>query len=102
MGHWLPVRPGAAFVVDNRPGASTERHAAGFNPKIGQEISRITSALAYVAAGPGVSLVPASLQRLNTKGVSYGRITPAPPKLPLVYVARRVDTTSPENGEAAN
>jgi len=44
---------------------------AGFSPRLGQEAPRITSALSLVAAGFGVSIVPASMQRMNMDGVSY-------------------------------
>jgi len=37
---------------------------AGFSPNVGQEAPRIVSTLNLVAAGLGVSLVPASLQRM--------------------------------------
>jgi DNA-binding transcriptional LysR family regulator len=38
---------------------------AGFSPNVGQEAPRIVSTLNLVAAGLGVSLVPASLQRMH-------------------------------------
>jgi len=37
---------------------------AGFSPRLGQEAPRITSALSLVAAGLGISAVPASMQRM--------------------------------------
>jgi len=47
---------------------------AGFSPRIGQEAPRMLSTLSLVAAGLGVSLVPASMQRLGVPGIDYRRI----------------------------
>lgn len=44
---------------------------AGFSPNIAQEAPRITTALGLVAAGLGVALVPASMQRLALDGVVF-------------------------------
>jgi DNA-binding transcriptional LysR family regulator len=44
---------------------------AGFSPQIGQEAPRMLSTLGLVAAGLGVSLVPASMRRLQAEGVAY-------------------------------
>ncbi|MBD0274229.1 MAG: LysR family transcriptional regulator, partial [Acetobacteraceae bacterium] len=46
-------------------------HRAGFSPRLGQEAPRITSALGLVAAGFGISLVPASMRRMTMDGVAY-------------------------------
>ena len=46
-------------------------HAAGFSPRIGQETPRIASTLNLVAVGLGISLVPASLSRMDMDGVVY-------------------------------
>jgi DNA-binding transcriptional LysR family regulator len=45
--------------------------AAGFSPRIGQEAPRVVSTLNFVAAGLGVSIVPASLARMRMDGVVY-------------------------------
>src|SRR5262249_49280278 len=47
---------------------------AGFNPTVVQEAPRILSTLNLVAAGLGVSIVPASLQRMQMDGVVYRRL----------------------------
>ena len=66
--------------------------AAGFIPRFGQEALRPTSALNFVAAGHGISIVPAALQRMQLDGVSYRRLTGAPRlKAPLNLVSRRGD-----------
>ena len=44
---------------------------AGFSPNIAQEAPRITTALALVAAGMGVCVVPASTQRIAMDGVVF-------------------------------
>lgn len=70
--------------------------AAGFTPKVGQGVPHITSALGLVAAGLGVALIPDSLRQLQMPGVSYRRLArPVQPKLPLVVVSRRGDTSAP-------
>jgi DNA-binding transcriptional LysR family regulator len=45
--------------------------AAGFSPRVGQEAPHLVSALPLVAAGIGVSIVPASLQQMNIRGVIF-------------------------------
>jgi DNA-binding transcriptional LysR family regulator len=37
-------------------------HAAGFAPKVAQEVPHLASALGYVAAGFGISFIPASMR----------------------------------------
>ncbi len=70
-------------------------HAAGFVPRFGQEALRPTSALNFVAAGHGISIVPAALQRMQLDGVSYRRLTGAPRlKAPLNLISRRGDTSA--------
>ena len=63
---------------------------AGFSPRLGQEAPRITSALSLVAAGFGISIVPASMQRMNMDGVSYRPLKGAPhAKAELTIASRR-------------
>jgi DNA-binding transcriptional LysR family regulator len=47
---------------------------AGYSPQIGQEAPRLLSTLSLVAAGLGVTLIPASMQRLRVDGVAYRRL----------------------------
>ena len=47
---------------------------AGYSPQIGQEAPRLLSTLSLVAAGLGVTLIPASMQRLRVNGVAYRRL----------------------------
>jgi DNA-binding transcriptional LysR family regulator len=66
---------------------------AGFSPQIGQEAPRMLSTLSLVAAGLGVSLVPASMRRLQAEGVSYRRLDPkADLTAPLNLAHRRGDS----------
>src|SRR5439155_1070204 len=47
---------------------------AGYSPQIGQEAPRMLSTLSLVAAGLGITLIPASMQRLRVDGVAYRRL----------------------------
>jgi DNA-binding transcriptional LysR family regulator len=68
---------------------------AGFSPRLGQEAPRITSALSLVAAGLGISVVPASMQRMNMDGVAYRRLKGAgQPTAILSLASRRGDTSA--------
>jgi DNA-binding transcriptional LysR family regulator len=63
---------------------------AGFSPHIGQEVPVITSTLNLVAAGLGVSVVPASLGRHYIDGVVYATLLDRPKLLaPLNLTYRR-------------
>ena len=66
-------------------------HRAGFSPRIGQEAPRMFSTLNLVAAGLGVSIVPASMQSLRMDGVVYGRLKGAPVNAPLRLAYRAGD-----------
>lgn len=68
---------------------------AGFSPRLGQEAPRITSALSLVAAGLGISVVPASMQRMAMDGVAYRRLKgAAQPKAVLTLASRRGDPSA--------
>jgi DNA-binding transcriptional LysR family regulator len=69
-------------------------HAAGFSPLVGQEAPRIVSTLNLVAAGLGIAIVPASLQRMQMDGVVYRRLTGTHPRAPLLLATRRGDTSA--------
>jgi DNA-binding transcriptional LysR family regulator len=63
---------------------------AGFSPRVGQEAPRIVSTLNLVAAGLGVTLVPASLAGLPLEGVTYRKLKDRPAlKVPLNLVQRQ-------------
>jgi len=68
---------------------------AGFSPRLGQEAPRITSALSLVAAGLGISVVPASMQRMMMDGVAYRRLKgPNQPKAVLNLASRGGDPST--------
>jgi DNA-binding transcriptional LysR family regulator len=63
--------------------------AAGFSPHVGQEAPRIVSTLNLVAAGLGITIVPASLSRLPLEGVTYRPLKGRPAiKVPLSLASR--------------
>ncbi|MEO9190685.1 MAG: LysR family transcriptional regulator [Acetobacteraceae bacterium] len=69
--------------------------AAGFEPRIVTEVGRMLTNISLVAAGVGISLVPASMRGIDLGGVRYRRIAdPHPPRAPLT-IAVRADETRP-------
>jgi DNA-binding transcriptional LysR family regulator len=84
------------FILYKRPGGPglydtiiTACRGAGFSPRVGQEAPRIISTLNLVAAGLGLSVVPASLRRLQMDGVVYRRLSGSPGlKAPLILACR--------------
>lgn len=79
-----PEGPGLTDVV------VTACRAVGFTPRFGQEAPRPTSALNFVAAGHGISIVPLSLSRMNLDGVTYRPLAAGTRLLaPLNVVSRR-------------
>jgi DNA-binding transcriptional LysR family regulator len=99
----VPIKDlaGDVFVVyarEQSPGLYSTTVAAcleaGFTPQLGQEASRVTSALSLVAAGLGVSIVPASMQHMGMGGVVY-RVLKSGPQLKVVLqIASRQNETS--------
>lgn len=66
----------------------------GFNPRLGQEAPRITSALSLVAVGLGITLVPACMQRMTMDGITYRALSGvAQPKAVLTLASRRAETS---------
>jgi DNA-binding transcriptional LysR family regulator len=57
---------------------------AGFQPEVAQEAPEIATAMALVAAGIGVSLVPASVKELRHRGVDYRDLSAPAPRARLV------------------
>jgi len=85
------------FILYRRPSGPglydtiiTACHRAGFSPNIGQEVPVITSTLNLVAAGLGVSVVPASMSRHHIEGIVYATLVDRPKLLaPLNLTFRR-------------
>ena len=88
------------FVVNRNRGPMPDAvfaacHAAGFSPRVGQEAPHVISTLPLVAAGIGISIVPASLQHMHIRGVVYRRLTGSRQlKVPLSLASRRGDTSA--------
>lgn len=92
------------FVLYKRPGGPglydtiiTACRGVGFVPRVGQEAPRIVSTLNLVAAGLGVSIVPASLRRLQMDGVIYCRLSDTAKlklKAPLILACRPGDNSA--------
>lgn len=83
-----PEGPGLSDVIEQAC------HAVGFNPRSGQEAPRPASALNLVAAGNGICIVPASLQRMHLDGVSYRPLSGGSQlKAPLNLLSRPGDSS---------
>jgi DNA-binding transcriptional LysR family regulator len=67
---------------------------AGFQPAVTQEAAEMQTAISLVAAGLGVTLVPACVQRLSREGVIYRMLDAPTPMSELSATYRRADETS--------
>ncbi len=63
--------------------------SAGFTPRIRVEAPEKATALAFVAAGLGVTLTPASLSQIHPDEVDYRPIADAPFSAPIAIATRR-------------
>jgi DNA-binding transcriptional LysR family regulator len=66
-------------------------HQAGFSPKVVQEAVHIPTVLGLVSAGMGVTLVTASVQRLQLAGVVYRKLAHVDRTTELAMAWRRDD-----------
>jgi len=65
-------------------------HKAGFEPLIVAEVEQMLTSINLVAAGVGISLVPASIREIRQEGIVYCPILDAPSLVaPLTLVYRR-------------
>lgn len=79
------------FILVRRPGAPglyaqllESCRAIGFEPTVAAEVGRMFTAISLVAAGVGVTLVPAAMSALRPSGVGYATLTGAgAPRAPL-------------------
>jgi DNA-binding transcriptional LysR family regulator len=69
--------------------------AAGFSPMVAQEAPRLTATLSLVAAGLGVSIVPASMRRLGGDDITYRVLTDCPGLSAPLHLATRRALLSP-------
>jgi DNA-binding transcriptional LysR family regulator len=67
--------------------------AAGFEPKVGQVAPTTVSVVNLVAAGLGVSIVPASMSKVRVKGVVYRQIAGQKLTARLALAYRRGETS---------
>ncbi|PVZ82028.1 LysR family transcriptional regulator [Serratia sp. S1B] len=66
-------------------------YQAGFSPNIVQEAPRLTSSLNLIAAGIGVSIVPASIQDFWNKQIVYKTLKAESPCIAPIYAVYRAD-----------
>ncbi len=86
---------GESFILVRRPGAPgiyqnliLACRAAGFEPQVTAEVAHMLTNINLVAAGAGISVVPASMQQVSLRHVGYRRIDTCPAltaPLTLVY-----------------
>lgn len=67
---------------------------AGFSPRVVQEAPRMTATLSLVSAGLGLSIVPASMQRLRSDGIAYRTLSQCPGLAAPLHLATRVGDAS--------
>ena len=84
------------FVMFSRPVGSglydeiiSACHRAGFSPRVVQEASQVTSIVNLVAAGLGVSLVPASMRKIHSEGIVYRSLEADAPVAKMAMIWRR-------------
>lgn len=85
------------FILVRRPGAPgmyadliTACQSVGFTPRIAAEVGNMLTNLMLVAAGVGISVVPASMEDVHRESVVYRRLEKSPrvvAPLTLVYRA---------------
>jgi len=85
----LVRRPGAPGMYANFLQACRN---AGFEPNVAFEVERMLTNVSLVAAGAGVSVVPASMRGFHEHSVAYRSIRDAKPRLvaPITLVCREL------------
>ncbi len=68
---------------------------AGFQPRIAQEGPQMATTINLVAAGVGVSIVPASMSQIQARGVHFREIAGPGPRAALSLVSLQSDAASP-------
>ena len=90
-----------SFILVRRPGAPgmygdliDACHKAGFAPRVVAEVDQMLTNITLVAAGVGVSVVPASMKDIHREAVFYAEPRDAPQlRAPLNLVTRIGETT---------
>ncbi len=93
---WLRELAGEPFILVRRPGAPgmygdlvAACHRAGFAPRVVAEVEQMLTNIALVAAGMGVSAVPASMRSIHAERVAYVEARDAPAlRAPLTLMYR--------------
>jgi DNA-binding transcriptional LysR family regulator len=90
----LQAEPLVVYRRRDGPGIFEQVFAAfaslDFAPDIAGEVTRLIAAINLVAAGRGISLVPATMRTLHPESVTYLHLAPgAFPSLPLALAYRR-------------
>jgi DNA-binding transcriptional LysR family regulator len=103
-GSGLPLAALAmeAFILYRRPAGPglydaivTACRGAGFTPLVAQEAPRLPSTLSLVAAGLGISIVPASMRRVAMAGISFRALMQCPGlSAPLHLALRRAELSA--------
>jgi DNA-binding transcriptional LysR family regulator len=90
----LVRRPGAPGMYANLIKACQN---AGFEPNIAFEVERMLTNVSLVAAGEGISVVPASMRDVHRESVVYCRMHDARPRLlaPITLVRRAFNPSAP-------
>ncbi len=88
----LVRRPGAPGIYENVIAAC---RAAGFEPSIAAEVPHMLTNVNLVAAGAGVSVVPASMREIGLRDVHYRRLDATPPLTAPLTVAYLTDSDDP-------
>ncbi|SAK80561.1 LysR family transcriptional regulator [Caballeronia ptereochthonis] len=90
------------FIFVRRPGAPgmyadfiRACEARGYTPRVVDEVPRMVTAINLVAAGGGITLVPASMQRYQQESVRYCRIVGDEAFRAPLHLVTRSTTESP-------
>lgn len=93
---------GEAFILVRRPGAPgmygdliEACHAAGFAPRVAAEVDQMLTNITLVAAGVGVSMVPASMREIHRDAVFYAKALDAPQLVAPLNLVTRIGEASP-------
>jgi len=88
----LVRRPGAPGIYENVIAAC---RAAGFEPNIAAEVPHMLTNVNLVAAGAGISIVPASMNEISLRDLRYCRLRATPPLTAPLTMAYLSDNTDP-------
>jgi len=93
---------GEGFILVRRPGAPgmygdliEACHRAGFAPRVVAEVEQMLTNITLVAAGVGVSVVPASMADIHREDVFYAEAQDAPALAAPLNLATRIGEASP-------